>query len=256
MSNKIKLQIPTQSFKSFLRGISKISPSVIIKVKDYKMEVLTTSDGGAIIMLSTLSLPAIDDNKVEIELPIIDITKLMKICDFATEENLILEINDNIIKYKNDIIKLKFYLAEKSIINVPAQVTSDRFRSFPITFSTTLDRNVISQLEKGFGFVKSTSGDIKIYFYIEDNILYGELTDYTSQATDSFRVALTTSYAGDLNGRIPIKFDNWSLTDLPNNEVMFETAVVKRKSLTYNILFIRQTSADLEYSYLIQGLKN
>lgn len=256
MDKLIKLHIPTQTFKSFLRSISKINNSIIIKIKDYKMEVLTSSDGGSIIMLSTLNLPEIEDNNIDLELPIIDISKLVKICDFATEDEILLEIDDNIIRYKNDVIRLKFYLAEKSIITVPPQVTSERFKAFPISFSTNLTKEKINQLEKGFGFVKSASGEMKVYFYVEEGILYGELTDYSSQSTDSFRIALTSDFAGTLNGRIPIKFDNWNLTDLPNSNIIFETSVVKRKSLTYNVLFIRQSSENLEYSYLIQALKN
>lgn len=114
------------------------------------MEVLTTSEGGNIIMLSSFILPDEGDNNVDLELPINDISKLLKICDFAIEETIILEINDNLIKYKNDYIRLKFYLAEKSIIPLPPQVTPDKFRAFPISFSIKLNRDKLIQLEKDF----------------------------------------------------------------------------------------------------------
>ena len=39
MANKIKLHIPTKEFKLFLKSISKITESIIIKLKDKKMEV-------------------------------------------------------------------------------------------------------------------------------------------------------------------------------------------------------------------------
>lgn len=256
MANKIKLHIPTKEFKLFLKSISKITESIIIKLKDKKMEVLTTSEGGNIIMLSSFILPDEGDNNIDLELPINDISKLLKICDFAIEETIILEINDNLIKYKNDYIRLKFYLAEKSIIPLPPQVTPDKFRAFPISFSIKLNRDKLIQLEKGFSFVRDNSGNTKVYFYVEDGVLYGELTDYQSDTTDSFRVSLGTDYTGQLIGRIPIKFDVWTLLDYFNDEVIFDVSVVKRKSLTYNILFIRQLSENLEHNYLIQSLKN
>ena len=139
---------------------------------------------------------------------------------------------------------------------LPPQVTPDKFRAFPISFSIKLNRDKLIQLEKGFSFVRDNSGNTKVYFYVEDGVLYGELTDYQSDTTDSFRVSLGTDYTGQLIGRIPIKFDVWTLLDYFNDEVIFDVSVVKRKSLTYNILFIRQLSENLEHNYLIQSLKN
>lgn len=55
-------------------------------------------------MLSSFILPDEGDNNVDLELPINDISKLLKICDFAIEETIILEINDNLIKYKMIIL--------------------------------------------------------------------------------------------------------------------------------------------------------
>jgi hypothetical protein len=250
------LTIPTSPFKLFLKSISKINTSIIITVKDYKMEVLTASDGGSIILLSTLDLPQIPENNVSVTLPFIDITKLTKLAQFATEDTFVLKVEDNVIKFDGKNVNLKLHLAEQSIITVPPQVTAEKFRSFPITFTTAVSSEALSQIIKGTEFIKSASGDVKVYFYLEDSKLYGELTDYTSRASDSFKVLLSEETSGSLTGRVPIKFDNWTLLDLKNGTIRFEISEVSRKTLKANILFIRQISDYVETSYLIQPLKD
>lgn len=218
------------------------------------MEVLAAGDSATILILATLALPKIPDNDVTIELPINDINKLMKICNFAQESELVLTIEDNVIKYKNDNIKLKFFLAEKSIISVPQQVTADKFNSFKITFSTTVQKERLDDFNRGFDFVKSTSGEVKTYFYLEDNKLFAELTDKASASTDSFKMALSDDYKGYISMPVAVKHDVWMAISLTKGDVKLETSLVTRRGRSHEILFVRQEIDDLKYSYLIYPL--
>ena len=255
MTQKIKLHIPKNLFVLYLNSITKITSSIIIKIKNYTMEVLTAGDSEAILILATLKLPEIPDNDVTLELPINDISKLQKICKFAEEDELILEIENNVVKYKNENIKLKFYLAEKTIISVPQQVTAEKFNQFPISFSTIVDKATLDKIDRGFDFVKSASGDIKNYFYIEDNKFFGELTDKSTASTDSFKVALSDNYSGYINNRIAVKHDVWMTMTLSKGDVKIEASTVQRKGRSHDIMFVRQSFNDeLTYSYLIKPL--
>lgn len=255
--DKIKLTFLTKEFKTFLRSIAKINYSVILQIKDKVATVMASAPTEAIIILSKLNLPDVPGNEVETELPIIDINKFIKICDFEKNETLELTIEGNLVKYANDSIKLKFYLAERSIVDNTRKITEEQLNKFPIGFSALVPKDKIVQLEKGFSFVKDGAGTVKIYFYTEDNILYGELTDYTSNATDSYRVALCDSFQGSITQRIPIKLESWLLLEMFRDEVIFESANVKTKNgIISSILFVRQNSNSLNYSYLLQPLKN
>lgn len=256
MQEKVTLHIPKNLFVLYLKSISKITSSIIIKIKNYKMEVLAAGDSSTILVLATLELPKIPANNVTLELPIKDINKLQKICSFADEDELVLTIDDDVIKYKNDNVKLKFFLAEKSIITVPANVTSEKFNNFQITFSTTVSKDRIDDFNRGFDFVKSSSGEIKVYLYIEDNKFIAEFSDKKSSLTDSFKMALSDNYSGSLNNRIPIKHEVWMSTALAKGDIKIEASTVKNRGKIYDILFVKQIIGDLTYSYLLYPLSD
>ena len=140
---------------------------------------------------------------------------------------------DFVNRFNIMIRKLAYGIYDKALEG--AQILDDRRPIFILC-----DKNSV-QFEDFLIYIRNQ------YFFI---------TDYQSDTTDSFRVSLGTDYTGQLIGRIPIKFDVWTLLDYFNDEVIFDVSVVKRKSLTYNILFIRQLSENLEHNYLIQSLKN
>lgn len=248
-----KLQIPTKSFRTFLKAVSKINTSVLLTVKNYKIEALVSSDLTPLILLAEVSLPQVSANDVDIKLPVIDITKLQKMCEFIKTDTFELIIENNVIRYSNDNVKLKFHLAEERIINVPQQVTAEKFKAFPKDFSTTISYEALSNLEKGFSLVKST--DIKAYFFVEDNKFYGELTDDNTHGMDSFRIKLSDEYHSAINGRIPIKFESLLALSLTNSDIIIESSIIARKNLTCTILFFTQKTDNLEVSYMLQPMK-
>lgn len=230
---------------------------MILKVENYKMEVLTVSmvSTGSIIILATLDLPKCDDNNVSLELPIVDITKLQRVCEFADSEELILDIVDNVIKFNGSSVKLKLHMSEKSIITVPSHVTADKFRSFVPTFKSVVSHSVLNNLIKGQAFLKNSITDLKLYFYVENSEFFAELTDYQTSHSDSFKIKLTDTYEGTLISKVPIKADAWNLLNIVNPSVEVNAMTVNRKSIAYNIMFISQSIEGLSYTYMLQGLQ-
>lgn len=257
MKNNFKLQIPTAEFKLFLKTISKVNTSVILKIKDYKIEVLTAADAvaGRLVLLITLDLPKVDTNNVEAELPIIDIKKLQNICDFTDSETIELVVQDNLIKFNGSNIKVKLHLSEASIISVPAHVTSDKFRQFNLSFNCNVQKNVLDQVVKGQAFIKSSITDLKLYLYNEDNKFYGELTDLMTAGSDSFKILLSENYTGNFQSKVPIKIDSWNLMNIFTNEVEIQSEAIQRKSLVYNIVILKQTVDKIDCRYMFQGQK-
>lgn len=188
------------------------------------------------------------------KLPIIDITKLQKMCEFIKTDTFNLIIEDNVIRYSSDNVKLKFHLAEERIINVPQQVTPAKFKSFNKDFSSTISHEVLSQLEKGFSLVKST--DIKAYFFTDGNSFCGELTDDNTHGMDSFSIKLSENFNSVLHGRIPVKFESLLAMSLTNDDILIESSVVTRLNFSCTILFFTQKTENLEVSYMLQPMKS
>lgn len=204
--------------------------------------------------MSELTLPEVSENNVDMKLPIIDITKLQKMCEFIKTDTFNLIIEDNVIRYSSDNVKLKFHLAEERIINVPQQVTPAKFKSFNKDFSSTISHEVLSQLEKGFSLVKST--DIKAYFFTDGNSFCGELTDDNTHGMDSFSIKLSENFNSVLHGRIPVKFESLLAMSLTNDDILIESSVVTRLNFSCTILFFTQKTENLEVSYMLQPMKS
>ena len=252
---KARIAIPVKEFRSLLNSVKKVRQSALIKIKDNTLTVLAAADANLIYVLSTIKLPDEMDNAMELELPIADVTKLIKICDFAGSDKIILEINDNVVKYRDKNVNLKFYLAEQLIVSVPDQVTPEGFDKFKIDFETDIPRDRIQQLEKAHAFVCGTVSDIKIYFYLDSNCLYGEIGDRLTANTDSLSVKLCDKYAGYLADTLPIKFDLWSLLNLNSDSVKFKASKISRRGMTGYVLFIEQESGELRTRYLMKSVK-
>ena len=199
-------------------------------------------------------MPEVSENNVDMKLPIIDITKLQKMCEFIKTDTFNLIIEDNVIRYSSDNVKLKFHLAEERIINVPQQVTPAKFKSFNKDFSSTISHEVLSQLEKGFSLVKST--DIKAYFFTDGNSFCGELTDDNTHGMDSFSIKLSENFNSVLHGRIPVKFESLLAMSLTNDDILIESSVVTRLNFSCTILFFTQKTENLEVSYMLQPMKS
>lgn len=225
-----------------------------MSVKDYRIEALVSSDVTPLILLATVELPDVSANNVDIKLPIIDLSKLQKMCDFITEDIFELIIEGNVIRYSGNKVKLKFHLAEERIINVPQQVTAEKFRAFPKDFTAVVPRDAISQLEKGFSLVKST--DIKVYFFTENGNFYGELTDDNTHGMDSFQIILTDDFYSKLNGRIPVKFESMLAMSLSPGDVHISSSLIIKRNLSCTMLFVSQKSDNLEVSYMLQPMKS
>lgn len=226
----------------------------MLTIKDYKITALVASDITPLILLSELTLPEVPENDVDMKLPIIDITKLQKMCEFIKTDTFNLIIEDNVIRYSSDNVKLKFHLAEERIINVPQQVTPVKFKSFTKDFSTTISHEALSQLEKGFSLVKST--DIKAYFFTDGNSFCGELTDDNTHGMDSFSIKLSENFDSVLRGRIPVKFESLLAMSLTNDDIIIESSVVTRLNFSCTILFFTQKTENLEVSYMLQPMKS
>lgn len=252
---KAKITIPVKEFKVLLNSVKKIRTSVLIKIKDNKLIVLAASDANLIYVLSAINLPDKDDNDKELELPIADITKLLRICDFAESSEITLDICDNIVKFKNSNVNIKFYLAEQLIISVPDQVTPEGFDKFKIDFECELTKDKLSQLERAHSFVSGTVSDIKLYFYLDSNKFYGEVGDRLTVNTDSLSVHLNDTYSGYLSDILPIKFDLWSLLAINSESVKFKASKISRRGMTGYVLFIEQDNGVVSTRYLMKSVK-
>jgi hypothetical protein len=190
----MNLKIDKKLFLSkFLTPVSRITDSCILTLNKDGVHTLTNTDDNGIILYAKLDT-AIDIDE-EVNLNISSLKKLNHALNCINETTLDLTINSNSINYTSDTLKFKFHLMEDGILTKcyanpeKIKLVSDDANN---TFYFTRDK--LLEILKGNAFANETD---KIYFYTEDDKVYGELTDKKYQNVNSLTFEVTDKYTGD-----------------------------------------------------------
>jgi len=199
----LKIQNRNTFINNFLSPLNKINENVIVqrhKNRDNELVSLISSSDGTLILYCTYKLEySIDD----INLSIPDIGKFVKVLNCVQSDSINLVYDTNCLIYKSDDIKFKYHLLEDGILTSPP-VNIEKIKSLDFNFSFKITYDVIINLLKGSTFTVDTN---KIYFYLENDCLYGQLTDKQKHNIDSYTQLLTKSYKGDLSEPLPLSFE-------------------------------------------------
>jgi len=165
---------------SFLSLISKTSESVCLKVDENKIYSVTSSSDSTIVVFSTCKQKNDIQNKINLNIP--DINRLTRLLGCINENNIDLTHDSNCIKYRSKNIRFTYHLLEDGIITVPA-VSIDKIKKLTFEHTFNISKEDILSLIRGSSLM--TDAD-KLYFYVQDNGVYAEITDKETQNTDSY----------------------------------------------------------------------
>ena len=198
----MKINIPDkQTFISkFLNPLNKINENAVLRVNEDKISSLTSTNDGTLI-LHTSYICENDCKSTILNIP--DINKFIKVLSCANETSLNIEFDKNCLVYKSNDIKFKYHLLEDGILSSPA-INVNRVKELTFDISFRMDCSTILNLLKGSTFATDTN---KIYFYTEDGIVYGKLTDMQKHNVDVYTQKLAEEYKGTLNDPLPLSFE-------------------------------------------------
>jgi hypothetical protein len=193
-----------QSFVTdFLTPISKINDSCILKVNSESFQSVVTSMDNSMVLFGTYD-QSNNDISESITLNISDISKLIKILGCINVTSIELLLDGNNIKYVSDNINFTYHLLADNILSEPG-IDINKIKKLDFNFSFKMERDVITDLIKGSTFTTDTN---KIYFYLKENAVHGQLTDLQKQNTDMYSQKLSDEYNGDeINEPIPVNFE-------------------------------------------------
>ena len=200
---QIKIQDRPSFINSFLAPLSKINENVVIqrhKTNSKDIISLVSSADGTLILYSSYTLGSDIDN---INLSVPDIGKFIKVLNCVESDDIDIVYDTNSLVYKSSDIKFKYHLLEDGILTSPA-INVDKIKALDFNVRFKLDYNIIVNLLKGSTFTVDTN---KIYFYIEDGALYGQLTDKQKHNIDSYTQRLTDKFHGTLSTPLPLSFE-------------------------------------------------
>lgn len=186
---------------SFLSLVSKTSESACLKIDNNKIYCVTSSGDNTIVVFSTYKQhnDAVDSLKLNIP----DINRLNRLLSCIQDNDIQLDHDNNCLRYKSKNVRFKYHLLEDGIITTPA-VSIEKIKKLSFNHTFDLSKTCILSLIKGSSLM--TDAD-KLYFYVEDNCVYAEITDKETHNTDSYTQLVCEQFDDDDFNQMSINFE-------------------------------------------------
>lgn len=194
---------------NFLSPLNKITDSGVFSVNKEGVECLSCSSVDkkeqTIILYCKYKkeLNVEDDVKI---LNIPNISKLINVFSFLSEDEVELKIEKNNINY-NSIqsgVSFKYHLLEDDVLEKPT-VKIENVYKMGFDFETSLNSDKIKLLLKGSSFADKTN---KTYLYTKDKVLCAILADDDLKNIDNINFVLSDFYVGeDILNKIPMSLE-------------------------------------------------
>lgn len=209
MSKMLKIKSKVDFVKNFLSPISKISDASILELNDSKLKCLTCTSDNSIIYYVEFSIETDIEKCISLNCP--DIKKLIKAIDTIKISNdLIFQVEENNLSYKDSNIRFKYHLQEDGIIKKP-KLNLEKLNVTEFHSSFSLKSEDVRELIRGSVF--STDSN-KAYISSDDEGVYAELTDKTRNNIDTITIKISDNVVGESIINLPLNFEIFRIMDI------------------------------------------
>jgi hypothetical protein len=181
----------------FIKPLSSLTESVVIKSDDNGFNCLANNELGVILYATYKT-----DVNASIQLNIPDIKRLEKIISYINQDQIELQFKSNSLSYKDNNIRFKYHFLEDGLIETP-KLSIQKIQNITTDIDFQIEYSKIVELAKGASFVGESE---KLYFTIDSNGVFGEITDKTNSSVDSYGVKLLDQEF-DRSITFPVNFD-------------------------------------------------
>ena len=187
-----------------LGPISNLNDKTIIKIEKNKLSSITASSDATLILYSETDVNC--DFEKNVNIP--DIKKFVRVLECVEDDAIDIEITSNNIKYVSENYKFTYHLLEDGIIKIPA-INIKRINELKFNTTFKVNETRLSGLLRGSAFTTETN---KLYIFVENNKIFGELGDKSRHNSDNFQCVLADKFEGiALSKTIPINFETFRL---------------------------------------------
>jgi hypothetical protein len=208
MSKAIKIKSKIDFVKNFLSPICKISDSAILELSESKLKCLTCTSDNSIIYYVEFPIETEISNVLFLNCP--DIKKLIKALDTVKKSEVIFEIENNNLSYKDASVRFKYHLQEDGIIKKP-KLNLEKLNITDFYSHFSLKSDDIKELIRGSVF--STDSN-KAYIFSDEEGVYAELTDKTRNNIDTITIKIADSINGESLTQLPLNFEIFRIMDI------------------------------------------
>lgn len=239
MTNVLALNKET-FVQKFLTPISKLADNVSISLNENEVFTTCASQDGSVVLLASYKTDTTVKGIPRINLP--DVKKFVRLLDCVEEDNIVLTIENNHLKYTTPSIKFNYYLLEDSYMQ-RCPVNPEKIKQLKYDTAFLLPVVRFNEVLKGSSI--ATDSD-KLYFYTKNEKVYCELNDLERQNINNITYLVADKFVGEnIKNTLPLNLENIRLlagskcnefTVKINNELKVTLFQIEEKNIDIKII--------------------
>lgn len=241
----MKLQLNKDTFVNNLLGpVSKLSDNILLTFQpsDWKSgwsaKTVVNSPDNSVILLG--DIPCMVEDPFRCVIP--DCKTFLRLFSGITQDQISLEIDSNVIKYKEGSFSFKYHLLDESYIVSKKSISEEKLKAIAYDTTFTITKQKISEIIKFNSIVPDAE---KLYFVTENNKILAKLGDELKTNTNEIVTQVSDSYEGKiLADKFPVNIQNILLFSFNEDEV--------KVSVNHTLKVFKFESPNL--IYIVSGL--
>jgi hypothetical protein len=207
----MKLLLNKNSFvNTLLSPVSKLTDNLLLECQssDHKAgwsaKTLVNSPDNSVILLAEIPCTLSSEEKFRCVIP--DCKTFMRLFAGIDDSQVELEIDSNVIKYKNASLSFKYHLLDESYIVNKKSVNEEKLKKLTFDTNFSLTKQKLSEIIKFNSIVPEAE---KLYFITENNKVLAKLGDELKTNTNEIVTEISGSFEGNaLLDKFPINIQN------------------------------------------------
>lgn len=216
----MKLLLNKNVFVNNLLGpVSKLSDNILLDFQpsDYKSgwsaKTIVNSSDNSVILIG--DIPCVVDDPFKCVIP--DCKTFLRLFSGIDKDQIELDIDSNVIKYKDNSFSFKYHLLDESYIVSKKSISEEKLKS--LTYDTTfvMTKQKLSEIIKFNSIVPDAE---KLYFVTENGKVLAKLGDELKTNTNEIVTQISDTYEGKLLvDKFPVNIQNILLFSFSEEEV-------------------------------------
>lgn len=216
----MEFKINTSNFVNFLLNpVSKLADNLALSFttndnKQYVKTFVNSSDNSIILMSEVELLEGDSLNNCIIP----DCKTFLRLFSNINEEEVTLNVQQNVIKYKNNTgFSFKYFLLDESYLINKKSLSEDKINALKYDVNFTVSKQRFSEILKFNSIIPDAE---KLYIFSENGKVMAKIGDEQKTSTNEITTELTPSFEGNLSAQtIPLDIKNLLLFSFSESNI-------------------------------------
>lgn len=208
-----------------------------IFVEDGKVYSISSYDNNEVYLYNIYTPASIEEPRNRFNINLDKLKKVLACVPTSDSPFVEIEVENNILSYKDNVISANLRLIEDQLAVVP-KFSIERFKEFKFPFKTTISKDKIMDVKRCMDFASETS---KFYIKNKDGKLFFVFGDKLTNYNDDITVFITDKFEGTLSENIyditilklTLKFNSDIIVNISDNGAMLFKINLDNSELNY-----------------------